>query len=153
MNKVLQLHFKSSQIDFFYDEPSLAIFHRKLKTEFVVPFFFKDNSLHGPHGKHSMVVDACLQMRCLATEFLHLRTFFRHGSHRKHSFLSIVASLRAYRAVAWQRVDPIRYNIINRNIQLLKLIILVLSLFTNITFWNKHLKCFILGKYWGSGTD
>jgi hypothetical protein len=31
------------------------------------------------------------------------------------------------------------YTIINKNIQLLKLNILVLSLFTNIIFWNRHL--------------
>jgi hypothetical protein len=46
-------------------------------------------------------------------------------------------------------------TIINKNIQLLKLNILVLSLFTNRIFWNRHLKCFIhvFGKFWGSGTD
>jgi hypothetical protein len=32
----------------------------------------------------------------------------RHGPHRKHSVSSIVACIRVYRAVAWQRVDHIR---------------------------------------------
>jgi hypothetical protein len=44
-------------------------------------------------------------------------------------------------------------NYTDRNIQLLKLSILVLSLFTNMIFWNRHLECFILGKFLGSGTD
>jgi hypothetical protein len=41
----------------------------------------------------------------------YLRAFTRSGPHRKHSFPSIVASIRVYRAVAWQRIDQIRYNI------------------------------------------
>jgi hypothetical protein len=44
------------------------------------------------------------------------------------------------------------YNIINKNIQLLKLNTFVLSLFTNMIFWNRHLKCFILGKFLGGGS-
>jgi accessory gene regulator protein AgrB len=51
-----------------------------------------------------------LQLHCLATDFLYLRAFARHGPHRKHSFPSIVASLGFYRAVAWQDVEKIRYN-------------------------------------------
>jgi hypothetical protein len=60
-------------------------------------------------------VDACLQLRCLATDFLQLRVFARIGPHRKHIFLSIVACIRVYRAVAWQRVDQTRYNILIRS--------------------------------------
>jgi hypothetical protein len=41
-----------------------------------------------------------------------IRDFSRRGPHRKHSFPSIVASIRVYEAVAWQRVDQIRYNIV-----------------------------------------
>jgi hypothetical protein len=43
----------------------------------------------------------------LAANFLYLRAFARRGSHRKQSYPSIVASIRVYRAVAWQRVDQI----------------------------------------------
>jgi hypothetical protein len=57
-------------------------------------------------------VDACLQLRCLATHFLYLRAFARRESHRKHSFPSIVAFIRVYKAVAWQRIDQIRYKMI-----------------------------------------
>jgi accessory gene regulator protein AgrB len=56
-------------------------------------------------------MDACLQLRCLATDFLYLRAFVRSGPHRNHSFPCIVASIRVYRAVAWHRIDQIRYNI------------------------------------------
>jgi hypothetical protein len=59
---------------------------------------------------YHIVVDICLQLRCLATDFLYHGAFYQRGSHRKHSFLSLVASIRVYRAVAWQRVDRIRYN-------------------------------------------
>jgi hypothetical protein len=43
--------------------------------------------------------------------YIYIRAFVRHGLHRKHSFLSIVFSIRVYGAVVWQRVDQIRYNI------------------------------------------
>jgi hypothetical protein len=33
------------------------------------------------------------------------------GVHTKHSFPSVVACIRVYRAVAWQRVDEILYSI------------------------------------------
>jgi hypothetical protein len=56
-------------------------------------------------------VDACLYLHCLVTDFLYLCAFARRGPHRKQSFASIVASIRVYSAVAWQRVDQIRYNI------------------------------------------
>jgi hypothetical protein len=46
-----------------------------------------------------LVVDACLPLSCLATDFLYLRAFARRGPHRKHSFPSVVASIRVYRAV------------------------------------------------------
>jgi hypothetical protein len=59
-------------------------------------------------------VDACLKLRCLATDFLYLRAFARRGKHRKHSFPSTVASIRVYKAVAWQRVDQIRYNVVRK---------------------------------------
>jgi hypothetical protein len=46
----------------------------------------------------------------LAAEFLELCVFARRGPHRKYSFPCIVASIRV--AVAWQRVDQIRYSIL-----------------------------------------
>jgi hypothetical protein len=46
-----------------------------------------------------------------ATDLLHLRAFARCRPHRKHSFPSVVASVLVYRAVDWQRVDEICYNI------------------------------------------
>jgi hypothetical protein len=45
------------------------------------------------------------------TQVLYLRAFARSGPHRKHSFPSIVVSIRVYKAVAWQRVDQICYII------------------------------------------
>jgi hypothetical protein len=36
---------------------------------------------------------------------------FLGADHIENSFLSIVASIRVYRDVAWQNVDQIRYNI------------------------------------------
>jgi hypothetical protein len=71
MNKVFQPNFKSSHVDFlflFYDEPSVAIFHRELRTELVAPSVFKTTILHGPHGKHSlpflwMHVYSCLALQ------------------------------------------------------------------------------------------
>jgi hypothetical protein len=56
-------------------------------------------------------VDACLPLRCLATDFLQLRTPARRGPHRKHCFPSIVACIRVYKAAAWQRIDQILHNI------------------------------------------
>jgi hypothetical protein len=56
-----------------------------------------------------IVVDACLQLRCLATDFLYLRAFAWSGPHRKQ-FPFYCCLIRVYRAVAWQRVDQIRYN-------------------------------------------
>jgi hypothetical protein len=58
-----------------------------------------------------VVLDACLRLRCLAIDFLQLRGLARRTPHRKYSFPSIVACIRVYKAVAWQRVDQIRYNI------------------------------------------
>jgi hypothetical protein len=46
-----------------------------------------------------IVVGACLPLRCLATDFLYLRTFARRGPQRKHSFPSIVACIRVYKTV------------------------------------------------------
>jgi hypothetical protein len=43
---------------------------------------------------------------------IHVRAFARRGSHRKHGFPSIVASIRVYAAVAWQRVDQIPYIVL-----------------------------------------
>jgi hypothetical protein len=37
--------------------------------------------------------------------------FARRRPHRKRSFSFTVTSIRAYRAVAWQRIDKIRYSI------------------------------------------
>jgi hypothetical protein len=57
MNKIFQSHFKSSQVDFlffFYDELSVIIFYRELRTELVAPFALKVTPLHGPHGKHRL---------------------------------------------------------------------------------------------------
>jgi hypothetical protein len=54
------------------------------------------------------VVDAGLKLRCLATYVLELRAFARLGPYRKHSFPFIVACIRVYKTVAWQRVDQIR---------------------------------------------
>jgi hypothetical protein len=57
MNEVFQSHTKSSQADFlffFYDELSVAIFYRELRTEIAAPFVFKITHLHGPHGKHRL---------------------------------------------------------------------------------------------------
>ena len=39
-------------------------------------------------------MDACLQLRCLASHILELRAFARRGPHRKYSFSSFVASIR-----------------------------------------------------------
>jgi hypothetical protein len=39
-------------------------------------------------------------------------------AHRKYSFPSIVACIRVYRAVAWQRVDQIRYIIFELRLDL-----------------------------------
>jgi hypothetical protein len=44
------------------------------------------------------------------------RAFARRGPHRKHIFPSIIASIRVYEAVAWQRVDQIRHNILTHNL-------------------------------------
>jgi hypothetical protein len=49
-------------------------------------------------------------LRCLATDFLERRAFAWRGPQRKHSFFSVVACIRVYKAVAWQRVDRIRYS-------------------------------------------
>jgi hypothetical protein len=56
-------------------------------------------------------VDACLQLRCLATDF-YSSLLFLGTDHIEISFPSIVASIRVYRAIAWQRVDQIHYNVI-----------------------------------------
>jgi hypothetical protein len=55
-------------------------------------------------------VDAYLLLRCLAADFIYLRAFGLNGPHRKHYFPSIVACIRVYKVVAWQRADQIRYN-------------------------------------------
>jgi hypothetical protein len=39
---------------FFYNKPSVAIFHQKLRTELVAPFVFKVTPLGGPHGKYHL---------------------------------------------------------------------------------------------------
>jgi hypothetical protein len=41
---------------------------------------------------------------------IYIRAIARLGPHTKHSFPSIVASIRVYGAVAWKRVDQVRYN-------------------------------------------
>jgi hypothetical protein len=42
---------------------------------------------------------------------IYTSAFARHGPHRKHNFPPIITSIRVYGAVAWKRVDKIRYNI------------------------------------------
>jgi hypothetical protein len=56
-------------------------------------------------------VDACLQLRYLATDFLQLSAPAQRGPHRTRSFPFIVACIRVYKTVAWKRVDKIRYSI------------------------------------------
>jgi hypothetical protein len=56
-------------------------------------------------------VDACLQLRCLAIYFLQFRAPAWRKPNRKHNFPSVVASIRVYRAVAWQRVYQNHYSI------------------------------------------
>jgi hypothetical protein len=65
--------------------------HYPTKNWLVAPIVFKITPLHRPHGKHLLLVkDACLQLRCLATDILLFRAFASHGPHRKHSFPYIV---------------------------------------------------------------
>jgi hypothetical protein len=103
MNKVFQSHFKSLLVNFlfvFYSELSMAIFCQESKTDLIEVFVFKITRLHGPHRKHCLIVDACLHMRCLATDSLYLHAFARCGLHRKNSFPSIIVSIWVYRAIA-----------------------------------------------------
>jgi hypothetical protein len=79
----------------------------------VTPFVFEISPLHGPHGKHRLPLLGMHVCRCVPWQqiFLYIYPCFaRRGQHRKHSLPSIAAAIRVYRAVAWQRVDQIRYS-------------------------------------------
>jgi hypothetical protein len=54
--------------------------------------YFWDNSFSRtpPKTPSPIVVDPCLPLRCLATDFLYLCPVARRGPHREHSFPSIV---------------------------------------------------------------
>jgi hypothetical protein len=115
MNKIFYSHVKSSQVDFlffFHDELSVAIFHRELKTELIAPFLFKITPLNGPHGKHRLPLLWMHVYSCVAWQQTSCISVLLLGADCiENSFPSIVASVRVYRAVAWQRVHQIRYNI------------------------------------------
>jgi hypothetical protein len=80
-------HTKSSQVDFlffFYDELSLAVFHRKLRTELVAPFVFKITALHWPYRKRRLPLLWSIFTAALpGNRLLQLRAFSRYGLHRK----------------------------------------------------------------------
>jgi hypothetical protein len=38
------------------------------------------------------------------------------ADHIENSFLSVVACIRVYKAVTWQRVDQIRYNMLKKQV-------------------------------------
>jgi hypothetical protein len=78
----------------------------------VASFVFKINPFHGPHRKHRLPL-SWMHVCSVAIAFLQLRAHAWRGQHRKHSFPSIVACILVYRAVAWQRVDQIRYSMLN----------------------------------------
>jgi hypothetical protein len=78
-----------------------------------VPFAFKITPLHEPHGKHDLPLLWIHAYRCVAWQQTSYSSVLLLSADRiENSFLSIVACSRVYRAVAWQRVDQIRYNIL-----------------------------------------
>jgi hypothetical protein len=96
MNKLLQSHFNSSQVD----ELSVITFYRELRTLnwSVGPFVFKICT-NVTENTVSIVVDmgVCLPLYCRATNFLYLRALSRYRSHRKHTHtLSLSLSLYIY---------------------------------------------------------
>jgi hypothetical protein len=115
MNKTFSSHTKSSQVDFlffFYDEHSVAIFHPELRTKLVAPLIFKITPLHGPHGKHRLPLLWMHVYSCVAWQQTSYSSMLLLGADRIENtiFLSIVASIRVFKVVAWQRVDQIRYS-------------------------------------------
>jgi hypothetical protein len=97
---------------FFHDELSVAIFSRELSTELVALFVFKITPLNGLHGKHCLPLLWIYVYSCVAWQQTNYISVLLLGADIiENSFSSIVASVRVYRAVAWQRVDKIRYNI------------------------------------------
>jgi hypothetical protein len=90
----------------------VAVSHRELRTELVVRFVFKITPLHGSHGKHRLSLLWMHVYSCVVwQQTSYISVLLLDADRTENSFPSIVASIRVYRAVAWQRVDQIRYNI------------------------------------------
>jgi hypothetical protein len=74
----------------------------------LAPIVYKITPLHGPHGKHRLLLffkDACLQLRCLATDVLLFRAFAWRWRHRKHSFPYIVVTFLRGEVFTGRRIE------------------------------------------------
>jgi hypothetical protein len=88
----------------------VAIFYQELRTELVTLFVFKITPLHGPHGKHRRPLLWLQDYSCVAWQHTSYSAMLLLGSDRiENGFPSIVACIRVYRAVAWQRIGQIHY--------------------------------------------
>jgi hypothetical protein len=67
-------------------------------TVAVAPFVFKITPSQELHGKHRLqfFLDACLPLRCLATDFLYLYAFARRGPQRKTVSFQLLRFVRFY---------------------------------------------------------
>jgi hypothetical protein len=82
----------------------------------VTAFTSLTSTLQRPHGKHyvyccwrTAYTELCLLSHCSETGCI---VPLRRGRHRKHNLIYCCVLDRVYRAVAWQHVDQICYNII-----------------------------------------
>jgi hypothetical protein len=88
----------------------MAIFYGELRTELVVPFIFKITLLHALDGKPRLPLLWMHVYSCVAWQQISYISMLLLGADCiENSFPSIVATVRVYRAVAWQCVDQICY--------------------------------------------